>query len=348
MSAESTPARPPERGPARARATVASGELSVVVTTCAQGERAARVVASILACEHPPLEVIVVENRPGARAGAGASATATLLAARFPGDERVRCVEEPRQGLSRARNRGLRVARGEIVVFTDDDVVVDRGWLGAIAAAFAREPRAACVTGPIAALALASAEQRTFEQFTRLHKGSQRQVYAIERPPVGDPLFPFAAGRFGSGANIALRATSARALGGFDVCLGAGTRARGAEDLDLFIRVLRSGAELVYEPRALLRHEHADSQRELRRHAFDYGVGLAAMLTKQLLGEGRSELLRRVPAGTRYLLDPGSAKNATKDADYPRRLDLLELLGIAYGPLAYLASAISARIGVGR
>jgi GT2 family glycosyltransferase len=313
------------------------GELSVVVTTCAQGERAARAVASILACAHAPLEVIVVENRPRG------SATAELLAERFAADARVRCVAEASQGLSRARNRGLRAARGELVVFTDDDVLVERGWLGAIAAAFARHPRAACVTGPIAAIELASAAQRTFEQFVRLDKGREQQVYALARPPAGDPLFPFAAGRFGSGANIALRTASAHALGGFDVCLGAGTPARGGEDLDLFIRVLRSGAELVYEPAALVRHAHADSERELRRHAFDYGVGLAAMLTKQLLEPERGALLRRVPGGARHLLDPGSAKNATKGPDYPRLLDALELLGIAWGPWAYLASVRAAR-----
>lgn len=312
--------------------------VSVVVTTCAQPHAAARAVASILACDPPPREVIVVENRPAG------SPTARVLRERFGDDARVRCVEQPRRGLSHARNRGLESAGGEIVVFTDDDVVVTPGWIGAILDDFARHPEAMCVTGPIAALALDGAAQRTFEQFTHFDKGADRRVYALAHPPAGDPLFPYAPGRFGSGANIALRADFARALGGFDVRLGAGTRARGGEDLDLFIRVLRSGAELVYEPDALVRHEHVGSERELRRHAFDYGAGLAAMLTKQLLaGTRRRELVRRVPAGVRHLLDRDSAKNAAKEADFPRRLELLELLGMAFGPLAYLESVWEAR-----
>jgi GT2 family glycosyltransferase len=317
--------------------------VTVVLTTCAMPQHAIRAVASILGCERAPLEVVVVENRPAG------SATAGLLAERFAGDARVRCVTEPRRGLSYARNRGLSVARGEIVAFTDDDVVVDEGWIGAIVAAFVRHPHAACVTGPIAALELTTEEQRTFEQFTRFDKGLERQVYAAARPPVGDPLFPYAPGRFGSGANIALRTGFARAIGGFDVRLGAGTRARGGEDLDLFIRVLRTGVELVYEPDALLRHEHRSSRGELRRHAFDYGVGLSAMLTKQLLtGAQRRELVRRIPAGARYLLDRDSPKNAAKGPSYPRLLDLLERLGMALGPFAYLASAIAVGRGVRR
>jgi O-antigen biosynthesis protein len=312
--------------------------LSVVVTTCAKPRAASRAVASVLACESPPQEVIVVENRPAG------SPTADVLRERFGEDARVACVEEPRRGLSYARNRGLAAAGGEIVVFTDDDVVVAPGWIGAIRAAFARHPAAVCVTGPIAALALDGEAQRTFEQFTRFDKGAERQVYALARPPADDPLFPYAPGRFGSGANIALRADFARALGGFDVRLGAGTRARGGEDLDLFIRVLRAGGQLVYEPDALVRHEHVGSEHELRRHAFDYGVGLAAMLTKQLLaGTQRRELVRRVPAGVRYLLDRDSAKNAPKAADFPLLLELLELLGMGVGPFAYLASVFGAR-----
>lgn len=115
--------------------------LSVVVTTCALPKRAIRCARSILACETSPLEVIVVENRPGR------VATAQLIGTHFAGDERVRCIEEPRAGLSSARNAGLWSARGDVVAFTDDDVIADGDWTGAITTAFARTPEAMCVTG---------------------------------------------------------------------------------------------------------------------------------------------------------------------------------------------------------
>ncbi len=93
--------------------------ISVVVNTCAQPESVARAVRSVLACDPGPLEVIVVENRPIG------SPVAAALAHHFGADSRVRYVEERDVGLGAARNAGLAAAQGEVIAFTDDDVVVD-------------------------------------------------------------------------------------------------------------------------------------------------------------------------------------------------------------------------------
>ena len=115
--------------------------VSVVVTTCCSPVALERCLRSILQSDHGDLEVIVVENRPRS------PATRRMLTERFPGEPRLRYVEEPRQGLSRARNAGLAVAGGDVVAFTDDDVVVDPAWVGRCANAFDRGSDVACVTG---------------------------------------------------------------------------------------------------------------------------------------------------------------------------------------------------------
>ena len=75
-----------------------------------------------------------------------------------------------------------------------------------------------------------------------------------------------------------------------------------------------------------------------------HGAELGAALAKQVFrGPERLRLLRAVPAGIRYLLDPGSSKNAGKTAGYPRRLEWLERLGMLVGPAGYLASALLRR-----
>ena len=56
---------------------------------------------------------------------------------------------EPRPGLSNARNRAIDIAKGEYIVWTDDDVVVDAGWLTAYVEAFRRWPDAAVYGGRI-------------------------------------------------------------------------------------------------------------------------------------------------------------------------------------------------------
>ena len=304
--------------------------VSVVVTTCAASADALTTVASVLACRPAPVEVIVVENRPSR------SDVSRALTTRFPGDPRVRYVEESRQGLSWARNAGLAVARGDIVAFTDDDVRVAEGWIRWIQHAFASESSAACVTGLIMPAELETRAQVLLEQYAGFGKGFARRVFRASEPT--SRLFPYAAGEFGSGANTAVRADVARTLGGFDAALGAGTPACGAEDLDLYVRLLLAGHAIVYEPGALLWHRHPDTAARLRREAFRYGLSLSAMLAKlALTGHGRA-IAARVWAGLRFLRDPTSRKNERKGTSYPWTLDLWEYSGMLLGPLAYLVS----------
>jgi GT2 family glycosyltransferase/peptidoglycan/xylan/chitin deacetylase (PgdA/CDA1 family) len=312
--------------------------VSVVIPTCADADRASSCVTRIL--EHPrgPVDVIVVENRPAQ------SNVRAALEDRFGSDGPVRYIEAPVPGLSRARNSGLKSARGELVAFVDDDVLVDSRWLGSIRLAAAANEDVACLTGLILPLALDTPAQLLLEQFATFGKGFRQQRYDLASRPANVPLFPYTAGHFGSGANMVFRRDALIELGGFDPALGTGTPARGGEDLDICIRLILSGRSLLYEPRAIVWHRHPATMREVGRQAFSYGVGLGAMITKQLVrGPDRAGVLRRVPAGALYLLDGHSRKNAGKGADFPRRLTALERLGLLVGPAAYLESRRQSR-----
>jgi GT2 family glycosyltransferase len=312
--------------------------VTVVVTTCRNPAPLERCLQSVLACDPAPSEVVVVENRPGG------GETAALLTERFAGRP-VRLVEESRRGLSFARNAGLHAAEGEVVAFTDDDVVVDAGWVGRLAAAFDRAPDVACVTGLILPLRLDTEEQLWIERLASFNKGFSTREWRMATRAEHGPLFPYACGEFGSGANTAVLAAAARRLGGFDVRLGAGTPAWGGEELDLYLRMLQAGHALVYEPAALLWHDHPDHPERLRSEAFHYGIGLTAMLTKHaLFGADRRDMLGRTIDGIRHILDPGSRKNAAKHAGYPRGLDALERAGMLLGPAAYLRSRLAGTI----
>lgn len=86
-------------------------------------------------------ELLVVDN--GSTDG-----TARLLEgarAAFP----ITRVHEPAPGKSRALNRGLGQARGEILVFTDDDVAPEPGWLVELTAAAERHPDCTVLGGPV-------------------------------------------------------------------------------------------------------------------------------------------------------------------------------------------------------
>jgi GT2 family glycosyltransferase len=309
--------------------------LSVIVTTCADAESVIRCVDGILGCNDGNVEIVVVENRPAL------STVERMLEERYGAEERVRYVEEHRRGLARARNAGLDAARGELVSFTDDDILVDREWIGALRGVFERSPGVDCVTGLILPFELETPTQVLVERFAGFGKGFVARTYCLSDPPLDQPLFPYTAGYFGSGANMTFRTRALRRLGGFDRALGAGTRARGGEDLDICIRLLHAGGRLAYEPAAIVWHRHPNTGARLRQQVFGYGVGLGAMLSKQIMtGPDRWSIVSRTPQGVRYFRHPGSRKNAARGTTFPRSLSRLERAGMAYGPLAYMASRL--------
>jgi hypothetical protein len=99
------------------------------------------------------------------------------------------------------------------------------------------------------------------------------------------PLYPYAAGMFGSGANMAFRTGYLTEAGGFDDALGAGTLTMGGDDLAAFFDVIASGHRLVYDPAALVRHQHHSEPSALGRQAFGYGAGLTAHLTRCVVND---------------------------------------------------------------
>jgi GT2 family glycosyltransferase len=312
--------------------------ISVVVTTCCNVRPLTRCLRSIFASDYDKFEVIVVENRPGS------GATQEMLAEQFGHQQRLHYLEEPRRGLSYARNRGLNAASCEFVAFTDDDVVVDRSWIRRALQAFDQQDDIACVTGLILPLELETDSQLLLEQSMTLGKGFRPRVFRLVDAFDTSTLLPYTAGSVGSGANTVLRVNVAHELRGFEETLGTGTPAAGGEDLDLYIRLLRRGHAIAYEPGAIVWHAHPSSTAELRRQVYWYGVGLGATLAKQLVaGPDRQRLIRALPAGIRYLLDPTSRKNAAKTVHYPRSLNWLERVGICLGPAAYAASALKHR-----
>jgi hypothetical protein len=163
--------------------------------------------------------------------------------------------------------------------------------------------------------------------------------------PVDDPLFPFAAGRFGSGANMSFRTDVLREIGGFDAALGAGSRARGGDDLAAFFDVIVSGHVIVYEPGAIVRHAHRPDFESLRRQSFGYGVGLGAYLAHVASRHPRHAFhgMFRMRHAAAHFLAPGSAKNVRRPADYPKQLQWRERVGVLLGPGSYVRSRFETR-----
>lgn len=310
--------------------------LSVIICTRDRPDSVRITLESILSCRYPTdrYEVIVVDN------AAEGDSVVDVVESEFQGPVAVRVVREPEPGLSHARNRGLADADGRIVVFADDDVLVDRNWLYRLAVAFEAGDRVGASSGLTLPDVLETPTQRWIEGFGGRMRGFDRRLYDTDNPPADRPLFPFTVGDFGAGRNMAFDRRLLLDLGGFDVALGPGALAHDGDDVEALLRVLLSGRQLAHDPKAIVWHAHPRDYEELEERVWGYGVGYTACLTRAVIDHPGLllEMARKLPRGLRFALSPKSEKNAGRQEDFPRHLVRSEILGMAYGPIAYLRS----------
>jgi GT2 family glycosyltransferase len=308
----------------------------VVSTICSNPAQLVGTIRSLLELDYPDFEVIVVDNRRGSPT----EPIPTVL-----DDPRVRVVREAMPGISSGRNRGVSESTGEIVAFTDDDASVDRNWLRAMGARFAADPSVDAIGGLVLPSKLETAPQLWFEEFYGGFSTSFEPSVVSLATVDDDALFPYAPRRFGAGCNMAFRRSALERMGGFDVALGVGTPARGGEDLAMFIELVASGATLAFEPAALVRHTHRRTERAFLKQVLSYGVGLTAMFTALIAHDRRHALaiLRKAPGGLRLLTRPRAERSMSSTPSYPRRALVYQVLGMAYGPIAYARSRRWAR-----
>ena len=210
---------------------------------------------AITKLDYPNLEILVVDNAPKTES------TKALIAQHYP---QVRYVCEPRPGLDWARNRAILEAKGEIIAYTDDDVVVDPGWVKAIAQTFTEHPEVMAVTGLVVPYELETEAQVLFEEYGGFGRGFEQKWYQY-KPGQKRRWQWLGAGQYGTGASMAYRRSVFEEIGYFDPALDVGTPTNGGGDLEMFCRVLKAGYALVYEPKAVIHHRHRREYAQLRR-----------------------------------------------------------------------------------
>lgn len=196
--------------------------LSVVIPTRNRAARLRALLASLgKQAGAPEFEVVVVDN----------ASKDDTVAAIADADElglQARGIHLPRpMGPAVARNRGWRSARGDLVVFTDDDVVASPEWLAALHAAHRRDPDA-LVQG------------RTEPDPRELERLS---AFARSQNATGP-------GPWFQTCNIAYPRALLERLGGFDESFWEAA----GEDTDLGWRAVEAGTRVIYEPAALNWH----------------------------------------------------------------------------------------------
>jgi glycosyltransferase involved in cell wall biosynthesis len=327
----------PDHDSAGAPALGPSPFISVVVCTRGRPQRLGSCLEAVCKQDYPHFELVVVDNAP---TDDQIERIVSELAPDAPMP--VRRVVEPVAGLSRARNRGAREARGEVIAYIDDDELPDVKWLAELSAGFALDPGVGCVTGMILPASLTTEPQALFEEYGGHSKGrgfSQLVFHdGPDRPQ--DPLYPLPP--FGAGGNMAFTRGALHAIGGFDPALGAGTITKGGEDTAAFTDLLLNGFRLVYRPAALVWHHHYADLEGLRRQLNGYGTGLTCFYTRIALRRPRylMRLVAMLPRGLRDLRGANSVRRQRMSSAFPRELLKAHRRGMLVGPFAYVLSLL--------
>ncbi|MBW4654625.1 MAG: glycosyltransferase [Kaiparowitsia implicata GSE-PSE-MK54-09C] len=247
------------------------GEYPLVTVAVCTRDRASDLALCLNALgqlDYPNLDILIVDNAP-------TSDATQQLVAQYP---QVRYVREPRPGLDWARNRAILEVKGDIIAYTDDDVVVDAGWITALAKVFVENPDVMALTGLIVPYVLDAESQALFELYGGFGRGFQRKWRRI-KPGDQLPWQLVGTGQFGAGANMAYRRCVFEQVGYFDPAMDVGTVTNGGGDLEMYFRILKEGHTLVYEPRAMVRHRHRPNYEKLRSQIENNGIGLYSYFT---------------------------------------------------------------------
>ncbi len=115
--------------------------VSIIVSTRDRPELLSLCLPALMSQHYPHYEIVIVDNAPST------DMTAYLIQQTYSNVPHLHYVREDRPGLSKGLNRGITEAKGEILAFTDDDVIVDSYWLLQLVRAFSLVDNVACVTG---------------------------------------------------------------------------------------------------------------------------------------------------------------------------------------------------------
>ena len=235
-------------------------DVSLIIATRDRCEQLAHCLKSLVRLEFErSWEVVLVDN--GSTDGTARLAKEFAATAPVP----VRYVYEHKPGLGNAHNAGVRIARGEILAFTDDDCYPEPDFLNRVWYAFA-DPSIGYIAGRIT-----------------LHDPADHPMTTIESttPRTFRPGYLVSAGSFG-GANMAFRRKILVDIGGFDPWFGPGALFN-AEDVDAAARASAIGWKGEYRPEVIVRHHHGRKASDIPQLVKSYGIGIGAYQMKLLL-----------------------------------------------------------------
>jgi glycosyltransferase involved in cell wall biosynthesis len=292
---------------------------TVALCTHNHADRLERTLADLATLRSPQAgwEFLVIDN--GCR-----DTTPELLARHaWPAGWQVRVVREEKLGLSNARNRAIAEARGDYVIFMDDDETADPDWLCAYERLIdAHQPDA---FGGRQVVLFEDARPPWLSDDLLGFLGELNRSDDIV--PLTDPYTPFYGGNFG------FRKTVCERVGDFNAMLGRkGTDNTGGEEVDFYRRLLDAGFKVWWTPEAIIHHRIQAAKLE-RGYFLDLHYRMGRMEAIRKRGQGSrlpppylfGQLMRAVNAVW------SQWRQAGRDATLRREMNVVYFLGQIHG-----------------
>lgn len=285
--------------------------VSVIIPTRERPEMLYDAVISILEGNEVPDEIIVVDQ--------SINAHPTLATFKSERNCKLRYLHSKSRGLSHGKNTGIAAAQNEILLFTEDDVFVEKTWLATLVRALTDAGSRNVITGQVLPVTTSS---------------SDGFVLSIKE----DPTPATYAGRLTEdvlfAGNMAIHRSAFTEVGNFDIRLGAGSNFPAAEDSDLAIRLLERGYQIHYVPDAIIYHRAWRSAQDYVSLRWAYGKGQGGYYAKYFNWNDRfmikrmyADAARHVSRVLRYGLRRSFKQNYA---------DIVYFLGLMYGVAAWM------------
>lgn len=243
-------------------------ELSLIISTYNRAESLIRTLHSVAQQDAPAniWECLIVNN---ASTDDTEKRVAAFIAERP--QQNFRLVNEPQQGLSFARNKGIAESKGRFVAFIDDDETINPEFISAYLKVFDEQ----------CAFAAAGVVKAVYDNGRPSWLSTYPEKMIANPFYLGKRVMTISSKTTPAGGNMAFNREVFNIYGRFDTNLGrCGSQLLGAEENDFFERIRSLGERVYYVPNAIVYH-HIDTNRLTPEY-----------FTRLAIGVGRSKRMR--------------------------------------------------------
>ncbi len=242
--------------------------------------------------------------------------------------------KEETQGLSFARNRGLKIAQGRIVIYLDDDEVAQDGWLREIYDTYQINSLIGCVGGKIIPVFMNNPTPSWYSKELQGFFGGVDNGDVVHEININNEYL--------GGGNISFKRQIVFDLGMFNTNLGIrGNTFYSGEETELYVKIMQMGYKVIYNPNAITYHlieKERISKKHLYRRAFQNGISDAFSdykSYKNIHGKSREPIFHIMTKYTLILLKCfGSLVKGTFESEQKKMkasLSLCRSFGKIYG-----------------